>query len=508
MMRRRSVNWKRFRNICQFKLKRATEGEVDGLFIDSGGRVFVPDVQHLRLRLCIVAHQGIGGHRGFDTTIHWLTPRFVWPGIDTDVRIFCAACLHCLRTKGGKTVPRPWLHVPSASGPNEVIHFDYVYIREAKDEMTPEYVLVIVDGFSRFVWMHAVRAATATNTVTALMQWFGLFGVCREWVSDQGRHFLNDVMEQLRARLGADHRFTTAYAPWSNGIVERVGRSLREILSALMSELKGTLSATQWHLLLPLVNSVINQSPSSAIGGIAPITAFTGRQPRSPLDVIFAPTRAGSGVSLTIEGVQQKVAALERSLEETVQAVRNVTPRKHTKRPGVKDVDFGIGDYVLIASARGGGRKDKTAPLWRGPGLVIASVNDRSFRIRDLLSDEERVVHADHLKRYADSSLQVTPQLKSFIAAQAVHLRVEVIAGHRKVDGKWQLRVLWKGFSEEDATWEALLGLAEDVPELVRRYVKSVQDSVVKRELTTVLSSCRTVSGRVRGLVQDRSVSQ
>jgi hypothetical protein len=81
-----------------------------------------------------------------------------------------------LRTKGGKTVPRPRLHIPCPDGPNEVIRFDYMYIQEAKDKVTPEHVLIIVDGFSRFVWLHAFRAANAVNVVQALMQWFGLFG--------------------------------------------------------------------------------------------------------------------------------------------------------------------------------------------------------------------------------------------------------------------------------------------------------------------------------------------
>jgi hypothetical protein len=62
--------------------------------------------------------------------------------------------------------------------------FDYIYIRAATDDATPEYVLIIVDGFSRFVWLSAHQHANATNTVNALMQWFGLFGVVRKWVSD------------------------------------------------------------------------------------------------------------------------------------------------------------------------------------------------------------------------------------------------------------------------------------------------------------------------------------
>lgn len=480
-------------NITAHNLHLADDESLAGLFVDDAGRVFVPDMFHLRLRLCIVAHQGLGGHRGSETTLHWLTARFTWPGIDKDVKTMCFACLHCLKTKGGKTIPRPWMHIPAANGPNEVIHFDYVYIRAATTATAPEYVLVIVDGFSRFVWLSAHCQANAANTVTSLLQWFGLFGIVRKWVSDQGRHFLNDVVSQLQQRLGADHRFTTAYAPWSNGIAERVGRTLRETLSVLVSE--GKHAPDAWPSLLPLVNNVINQCPSSALGGRSPITAFTGRSPTSPLDVVFSPPVDLTTRTLTTAEVSAKVTALEAALSEVTTAVRAITPRDHPTRPGATPVDFDVGDYVLIAT-RTRGAKDKTAPLWTGPGLVVSAVNARSFTVRDLLSGKSRVIHAEHLKRYADSSLVVTPQLRSFIAASAIITRVEAITAHRKERNIWRLRVQWQGFEDEDSTWEELPKLFQDVPGMVTRYVKTIQDPVVKTELQALLALLRIRSSR------------
>jgi transposase InsO family protein len=476
-------------DIAGLDLHRKDINRTQGVLVDAANRVFVPDKYHLRLRLCVVAHQGLGGHRGSDTTTHWLTAKFTWPGIKDDIRVFCSGCLHCLKTKGGRTVPRPWMHIPTAKGPNEVLHFDYVYIRAASDDTTPEYVLVIVDGFSRFVWLSAHRNANAANTVKALMQWFGLFGAVRKWVSDQGRHFLNDVVEQLRYHLGADHRFTTAYAPWSNGIVERVGRSLRETLSALVLETRR--SPDTWPTLLPMVNCVINQSPSLAIGGYAPITAFTGRQPTSPMEVVFAnDSEAFVTPPLSAAKTTSAIAKLEAALSEVVSVVSEVTARAHPTRPGQVPVDFGIGDYVLVVRRVKG--KDKTAPLWGGPGLVIAAENERSFKVRDLLTDKVRVVHAEHIKRYSDSTLNVTPQLKSFIAASAIETRIEAITAHRKNARNWELRVVWEGFEDDDSTWQELKKLYADVPELIRRYVKSLQDSPAKLELTALLTSYRT----------------
>jgi transposase InsO family protein len=476
-------------DVIASRLHLASTIDLAGLLVDEHNRIAVPDDRHLRLRLCIVAHQGLGGHRGIDTTTSWLTERFMWPGMRDDIRVFCHACLHCLRTKGGKTIPRPLLHIPAASSPNEVLHFDYVYIREAAETSVPEYVLIIVDGFSRFVWMTSHRAANATNVVTSLIQWFSLFGVARQWVSDQGRHFMNDVMNQLRHRLGADHRFTTAYAPWSNGLVERVGRSLREILSALTSEMRR--SPESWPELIPLVNYVVNQSPSEALGGRAPLTAFTGRIPTSPLDVVFSSTTVSVDTCpLSVAQLTAKIAALETSLSENIEAIRSRQVRDHPTRPGDTPVDFGVGDYVLVAR-HGRNTRDKTAPIWNGPALVIEAENDRSFLVKDLLSGKSRVIHANFLKRYADKSLTVTPQLVKFIAASAVETRVRAITQHRKVGQRWELCVLWEGFDDDEFTWQELRALAEDVPELVKRYVKTIQDPPVRIELLAKLAQWR-----------------
>jgi IS30 family transposase len=78
--------------------------------------------------------------------------------------------------------------------------------------------------FLRFVELILCVSADSASTVKALLAWFGPFGVVKQWVSDQGSHFMNEVMEDLAHKLQAKHHFTVVYAPWSNGQVERKTR--------------------------------------------------------------------------------------------------------------------------------------------------------------------------------------------------------------------------------------------------------------------------------------------
>ena len=90
-------------------------------------------------------------------------------------------------------------------------------------------MLVLKDGFSKFVNLVPVISANTDSVVLALLDWFKLFGIVQRWCSDQGSHFLNAVMALLAQKLRIHHHLTAVYAPWSNGQVERVNREFHEL---------------------------------------------------------------------------------------------------------------------------------------------------------------------------------------------------------------------------------------------------------------------------------------
>ena len=249
----------------------------EGLLVDKQrGRIVVPDRRHLRLRLCIIAHQGRAGHRGYNVTMAWLTQTFTWPGMTVDVRAFLASCLSCVKTKGGKTVPRTLLHTVRATAPNTAIHFDFMYVKEpsiaAKHSF--KYVLVVMDCFSRYTELVPAEAADSNVVVETLLAWFHRFGVPLRWTSDRGTHFLNEVLTKLATILRANHHFTASYSPWSNSVVEICKCDICQIMSAIM--LDGGFDDDQWPTVLPVVNAVINHSVTPTLGGLAPMTACIG----------------------------------------------------------------------------------------------------------------------------------------------------------------------------------------------------------------------------------------
>lgn len=143
-----------------------------------------------------------------DTTRSSIAARFWWNDLAADVEFFVRRCLHCASVVGGPPIPRPLGEAMHAERPNELIHWDYLFMGASKGD--DKYILGIKDDASRFVWFFAVPDATAETTYSCLMEWFATFGVCSTWVSDQGTHFKNEVIKSLQHGLGAHHHFTTA----------------------------------------------------------------------------------------------------------------------------------------------------------------------------------------------------------------------------------------------------------------------------------------------------------
>jgi hypothetical protein len=162
---------------------------------------------------------------------------------------------------------------------------------------------------------------------------------------------------------------------------------------------------------------------------------------------------------------------------------------KTPKRRGAKPIDYDDGDYVLAAKV-GARKKDKTAPKWDGPYVVVTEVSPKVFELKDLTTGQCKNVHADHIRRYADKQLVVTEQLKNFVVATTT-FTIRDILDCRKHGRTWELLVAWEGFDDDESTWQEITGLHKDSPEVVERFIKSVQDESIdsiRSALTAVIS--------------------
>lgn len=168
------------------------------LYMNKHGQTWVPDIDCLRQRITIVAHCNEAGHRGFEVTARRVREIFWWQGLDRDVRQFVKQCAHCLKVRGGHTVPRPLGKTVHAKRAHVMLHLDWFYCQPADRQSDKQYVLVMKDDFSKHVKLYAAETCNAEETVKAL-SWYGADtgGIPPYLVSDGASHFVNETVQRF-----------------------------------------------------------------------------------------------------------------------------------------------------------------------------------------------------------------------------------------------------------------------------------------------------------------------
>jgi hypothetical protein len=91
-------------------------------------------------------------------------------------QVFVQNYFHCIATIPGDKVPRPLGTQLNATKPSEILHFDYLYTGLSRDGKF-QYLLLLKNDLSAYLWLVPCRTADAAATVDALMRWFAAFGV-------------------------------------------------------------------------------------------------------------------------------------------------------------------------------------------------------------------------------------------------------------------------------------------------------------------------------------------
>lgn len=126
------------------------------------------------------------------------------------------------------------------------MHLDYLYIGPSYNGL--QYILVEKDGLSGYCELVTSISTHCATAAKAILDW--------------GKRFIYQSFSKVR-----DY-FTLSYCPWSNGVVERVNVDVLVLLKAVLIELL-------WPIAVPIVQHIINNTPSESLGGLAPLIDVT-----------------------------------------------------------------------------------------------------------------------------------------------------------------------------------------------------------------------------------------
>ena len=108
------------------------------------------------------------------------------------------------------------------------------------------HIIVAIDYFTEGAEaMPTIKSDDETVMHFVFNQIITRFGIPNELVIDHGRHFQNQMMEELASKLGYKQVRSSSYYPQLNGQVEAVNKSLKSILQRTIAQRK-----TNWHIML------------------------------------------------------------------------------------------------------------------------------------------------------------------------------------------------------------------------------------------------------------------
>ena len=170
------------------------------------------------------------------------------------------------------------------------------------------------------------------------------YGFPSKIITDQGRNFESELIQNLCQVAGVKKLRTSPYHPQTNGQCEHFSSTLLDML--------GTLTLVQkkdWKSHAPALVHAYSCTKNAATG-ISPYYLHFGREPRLPMDVEFGLQRGSQKGSL---GESSYVSQLRRTLKFAHNKAKQMAKRQQAKHRELYDqkcrgAELEIGDLVLV----------------------------------------------------------------------------------------------------------------------------------------------------------------
>ncbi|KAG2212105.1 hypothetical protein INT45_003662 [Circinella minor] len=397
------------------------------------------------LRVHLLGHVGINAIEKVlhhDYKVHWTHMR-------DDITKVLKDC-HACQSHG---IFRVGYHPPRSALPDNV--FDHIAMDLGDFATTStsgnNYLLVIVDYFSRFLILRAIPDKSPITVAKALLSVCCLFGFPQRITTDNSQEFVGTFIREFVELSGMDRLTSLPYTPNGNGLCEsHVGKAKRAIIKSLTHE---AAYPEAWDEYLDVVQYAMNIQ-YARIHKSQPFSVMFNRAPNMFKD--YSNEAAVSSVDSgkpDVEVIDKRLQYIKKvvipAIHKRMKETQLLDHERFEKKHKIVHSKYPINSKVMILNVT---RGSKLEPRWLGPYFIKNYTKHGSYVLADITGELlSRDVATQHIRVIDYSDNHITKNLKE------QHYEVQAIVNHRrnKTTGKTQFLVNWVGYPDKsDNTWQ------------------------------------------------------
>lgn len=393
-------------------------------------------------------HNAMTGHLGIEATVKkigklGLCSEYPPKSILKRVQERIKSCAWCQKDRAKAPETLEELKVTSTNEPFQHISVDTIGPLPV-DEEGNEYIVVVIDNFTRFIELFASPDTSAAEAAKALVSVTGRYGRISTMTSDRGPQYANETIKQLQQILRIKHHKTWPYHPQANGKVERSIQEVVRHLRALTTILK---IQKRWTSILPMVQRICNSTVNRRTG-VAPAELLYGQAVDVDRNMIKA-----SGLEKTAHPQQllrDLIRVQDRLIAKAIQTQSQADEYYLAKSPS-QPTEFTVGTLVL-ATYVDGKRPHKLMSKYEGP-MKITEKNGKNYVCQHLATGKRARYDVTRLHEYIPDENNEILEVASFDNQEEI---VEKVTDHRRIPGKrktnkssYEFEILWNDKTKE-----------------------------------------------------------
>ena len=194
---------------------------------NSNWRLAIPD--HLTMELIKITHTKLG-HPGVYKTLEYIKQYYFWKNMRRQTKQYVVVCDTCQRIKHLSTAMEGEFDLVRAEGPNDLVTVDF-YGPLPRGRGGVQYLLVVLDAFSKLVRIFALKHATTHMSLKCILdRYIPECGRPKRILSDNGTQFTSSKRRKTLEENGINVVFSSIRHPQSNPtdrIMREIGRMFR-----------------------------------------------------------------------------------------------------------------------------------------------------------------------------------------------------------------------------------------------------------------------------------------